>query len=43
MLPIYGFRLRVRAAFFAARERLALERRRAAERAWRDNALREAD
>ena len=44
MLPIlYRFRLRVGAAFFAARERLALERCRAAERAWRDNALREAD
>ena len=33
----------MRAAFFAARERLALERRRAAVRACRDNALREAD
>ena len=33
----------MRAAFFAARERLALLRRRAAVRACRDNALREAD
>ena len=33
----------MRAAFFAARERLAFVRRRAAVRACRDNALREAD
>jgi len=44
MQPVdYCFRLRVSAAFFAARERLALERCRAAERACRDNALCEAD
>src|SRR5205823_11782145 len=34
----YRFRLRVRAAFFAARERVAFVRRRAAERACRDKA-----
>ena len=33
----------MRAAFFAARERLAFVRRRAAERAWRDKARRDAE
>jgi hypothetical protein len=36
------WRFRVRAAFRAAALRFAAERRRAAEEAWRDSALREA-